>query len=138
MPFPRDTTGHAADAHPAVVLRSRFPHLRALLTVAAVALVGPAAAVVIVATHDEVDAGTSTVPTPPSSAPHHGDLGILGPRPNVPYDGDPGILGPRPNVPYHGDPGIFGPRPSPRPNAERGILPVRPAARAGRVRMSSP
>ena len=133
MPSSPDTTGQAAEAPTAVVLRARFPHLRALLAVAAVALVGLAAGVVILATHDEVDTGTSTVPAPPSSAPYRGDPGILGPQPSEPYDGDPGILGPRPNVPYHGDPGIFGPRPSTRQDGERGILHVRPsvARRAG-------
>jgi hypothetical protein len=43
--------------HPAVVLRSHYNHLRALLAVALVAVVGLTAAVVIVSTNDEV--GTS-------------------------------------------------------------------------------
>jgi hypothetical protein len=135
MPIPPDTTGQAAEAHPAVVLRSRFLHPRALLALATV-LACLAAAVVILAMGDEVDTGTRTVPAPPSSVPYHGDPGILGPRPHVPFRGDPGILGP--NVPFRGDPGILGPRPRTRPQAEPGILPVRPAAPARRVGIPSP
>jgi hypothetical protein len=43
--------------HPAVVLRSHYNHMRALLAVAMIALVGLTAAVVILATDD--DPGTS-------------------------------------------------------------------------------
>jgi hypothetical protein len=53
--------------HPAVVLRSRYQQLRALLAVALVAVVALAAAVVILAVNDDSDA---TVVTPvPVSAP---------------------------------------------------------------------
>jgi hypothetical protein len=45
---------------PAVVLRSHFNYLRALLAVATVALVGLTAAVVILATEDEVDSRGSS------------------------------------------------------------------------------
>jgi hypothetical protein len=53
--------------HPAVVLRSHFNHLRALLAVAMVAVVGLTAAVVILATDDDRD--TSAGPTTQVSAP---------------------------------------------------------------------
>jgi hypothetical protein len=46
--------------HPAVVLRSQFNQLRALLAVAMVALVGLTAAVVILATDDEVSTSGSS------------------------------------------------------------------------------
>ena len=45
--------------HPAVVLRSRYQHLRALLAVAMIAVVGLTVAVVALATQD--DSGQSTV-----------------------------------------------------------------------------
>jgi len=76
MTFPAKTIGQAAAAtalrqeavmgqaiprqHPAVVLRSHFNQIRALLAVAMVALVGLTAAVVILATDDDVStSGTS-------------------------------------------------------------------------------
>jgi hypothetical protein len=124
MPFPSKTTGQAAEAHPSVVLRSRFIRLRALLAVATVVLVGVAASVMLT-THDEVDR-RGTVPAPPPSTPHHGDPGILGPPQSTPYHGDPGILGPRPSTPYYGDPGILGPRPSTRDDGDRGRFRARP------------
>ena len=96
-----------------------FTRLRALLAVATVALAGLTAAVVIPATHDEVDP-RGTVPARPTGTPHHGDPGILGPPNSPPYHGDPGILGPPPITPYHGDPGILGPRPSTRDDGDRG------------------
>ena len=46
--------------HPAVVLRSHYNHLRALLAVAMIAVAGLTAAVVIVATNDEIDTGASS------------------------------------------------------------------------------
>jgi hypothetical protein len=53
--------------HPAVVLRSHYVHLRALLAVAMVAVVGLTVAVVILATHDEA-AGTASIATPVNQA----------------------------------------------------------------------
>jgi hypothetical protein len=124
---------------PAVVLRSHFNHLRALLATATVALT---AALAIIATDDERDIsgpsehplcaltpkerhrvqaltslspaqpaafGRGIVPAPPPGSPYDGDPGIFRPPPNTPYDGDPGIFGPPPSTPYDGDPGIFGP-----------------------------
>jgi hypothetical protein len=46
--------------HPAVVLRSHFNHLRALLAVAMIAVVGLTAAVVILATDDEISTSGSS------------------------------------------------------------------------------
>jgi hypothetical protein len=53
--------------HPAVVLRSHFNLLRALLAAALIAVVGLSAAVVILATDNERD--TSAVPATQASAP---------------------------------------------------------------------
>jgi hypothetical protein len=47
--------------HPAVVLRAHYRQLRALLTVAIIAVVGLTAAVVILATDDHADTGTGPV-----------------------------------------------------------------------------
>ena len=46
--------------HPAVVLRSHYNHLRALLAVAMIAVAGLTAAVVIVSTNDETVSGGSS------------------------------------------------------------------------------
>ena len=97
--------------HPAVVLRSHYNHLRALLAAALIALVGLTAAIVTLAT----DEGARTSPTPaataaefrlPSHARIHGGAAV--PDPSVPgrdlpvapgtrYDGGPdeGTRGPR-------------------------------------------
>jgi thiamine monophosphate synthase len=53
--------------HPAVVLRSRYRQLRALLTVALVAVVALAAAVVVLAVNDDID--VAIAPAVPVSAP---------------------------------------------------------------------
>lgn len=53
--------------HPAVVLRSHYQQLRALLATAMIAVVGLTAAVVILATDDSRD--TSTVSATQASAP---------------------------------------------------------------------
>jgi hypothetical protein len=68
-----------AAQHPAVVLRSHYKQLRALLATAMIAVVGLSAAVVILATNDDQDtsAGTAT----PVSAP--------GPAGDTRYDGGP-------------------------------------------------
>jgi hypothetical protein len=63
--------------HPAVVLRSHFNQLRALLAVALVAVVGLTVAVVILATDDDAGtgSGSTTLSTParPGSTPTPGD-----------------------------------------------------------------
>ena len=68
-----------AAQHPAVVLRSHYTQLRALLTIAMIAVVGLTAAVVILATNDDRDTSTGTATQP--SAP--------GPTGNTRYDGGP-------------------------------------------------
>ena len=86
--------------HPAVVLRSHFNQLRALLAVAMIAVVGLTAAVVILATDDDpgTSAGTATQASAPSPAgtirydggPEEGTRGIVPARqPGVRYDGGP-------------------------------------------------
>jgi hypothetical protein len=54
--------------HPAVVLRSHYNHLRALLVVALIALAGVTAAVVVLAADDDA-AGPAVVEQRGSSAP---------------------------------------------------------------------
>ena len=82
--------------HPAVVLRSHYQQLRALLATAMIAVVGLTAAVVILATDD--DRGTSTgsatqasAPTPAGSTRYdRGTRGAVAARqPGVRYDGGP-------------------------------------------------
>jgi hypothetical protein len=63
--------------HPAVVLRSHYVHMRALLAIAMIAVVGLTVAVVILATGDAD--GTSA-----SSAPR-----VSTPAPGQRYDGGP-------------------------------------------------
>jgi hypothetical protein len=65
--------------HPAVVLRSHYKQLRALLAIAMIAVVGLSAAVVILATNEDRDtsAGSATQVTAP------------GPTGNTRYDGGP-------------------------------------------------
>jgi len=63
--------------HPAVVLRSHYRQLRALLAIAMIAVVGLTAAVVILATNDDRDTGTAsatqvTAPTPTGSTRYDG------------------------------------------------------------------
>src|SRR5829696_6529905 len=90
-----NTTGRAAEAaaprleavmgkaipaqHPAVVLRSHYKQLRALLAIAMIAVVGLTAAVVILATNDERDLSASSATQ--RSAP--------GPTGSIRYDGGP-------------------------------------------------
>jgi hypothetical protein len=76
--------------HPAVVLRSHYRHLRALLAVAMVAVGGLSAAVVILATDDE-RAGTATQASAPSVRPADVGSGVVAtaPQPGVRYDGGP-------------------------------------------------
>jgi hypothetical protein len=65
--------------HPAVVLRSHYRQLRALLAIAMIAVVGLTAAVVILATNDERDTGAGSATQ--VSAP--------GPTGSTRYDGGP-------------------------------------------------
>jgi hypothetical protein len=70
--------------HPAVVLRSHYNHLRALLAVAIIAIAGLTASVVILATNDETDAsGTSAqaIRTPTPEQPVAADVAPSQPRP---------------------------------------------------------
>jgi hypothetical protein len=125
---------------PAVVLRSRFNHPRALVAVATVVLVGLTGAVAILMTDHEVDTGGSENPLcaltskerhrvealssrPPAQlASSFGRATVPAPPPDTPYHGDPGIFGPPPGTPYHGDPGIFGPPPSTPYHGDPGIF----------------
>ena len=58
--------------HPAVVLRSHYVHLRTLLAIAMIAVVGLTAAVVVLATDDGSAPARTSVPSTavPSSATH--------------------------------------------------------------------
>jgi hypothetical protein len=100
--------------HPAVVLRSHYVQLRALLAIAMIALVGLTVAVVILATNDP--GGTDASSAAPVSAPAEAAPGIR-------YDGGPEEgtrgLAPRNSTPsagtrYDGGPeeGSRGVRPS--------------------------
>lgn len=87
--------------HPAVVLRSHYVHLRALLAIAMIAMVSLTAAVVILATND--GGGTSASSAEPVNAPAPGgtsrydggpEEGTRGPlaaprSPSSRYDGGP-------------------------------------------------
>jgi hypothetical protein len=67
--------------HPAVVLRSHYRQLRALLAIAMIAVVGLTAAVVILAINNDGDAFTSAAPAAQASAPS--------PTGGIRYDGGP-------------------------------------------------
>jgi hypothetical protein len=86
--------------HPAVVLRSHYKQLRALLAVAMIAVVGLSAAVVILAIDEDGDtsAGSATQVSTPSPAgttrydggPEEGTRGVVPARqPGVRFDGGP-------------------------------------------------
>jgi hypothetical protein len=90
--------------HPAVVLRSHYQQVRALLAIAMIAVVGLTAAVVILATDDDVPtiAGSATQVTSPSptgatrydGGPEEGTRGVIGVQrpgatPDTRYDGGP-------------------------------------------------
>ena len=86
--------------HPAVVLRSHYRQLRALLAIAMIAVVGLTAAVVILATDDDRDtsAGSATQVSAPAptgntrydGGPEEGTRGVVAARqPGVRYDGGP-------------------------------------------------
>ena len=117
--------------HPAVVLRSHYQQVRMLLAIAMIAVVGLTAAVVILATDDDVGttAGSATQVTAPSptgttrydGGPEEGSRGVIQvQRPGVRYDGGPeegsrGALssGAAPGTRYDGGPeeGSRGARP---------------------------
>jgi hypothetical protein len=86
--------------HPAVVLRSHYRQLSALLAIAMIAVVGLSAAVVILATNDDRD--TSAVSATQVSAP--------GPTGSTRYDGGPEegsrsvVPTPPPSARYDGGP----------------------------------
>jgi hypothetical protein len=99
--------------HPAVVLRSHFNHLRALLAIAMIAVVGLTVAVVVLATNDDsTPAATATPSTQEADGPRQ--LHFPGQR----YDGGPDegtrgiVTPPAPNSRYDGGPeeGTRGPR----------------------------
>ncbi len=72
------------EQHPAVVLRSHYNHLRALLIAALIAVLGLAGAVVIVANDDDTVVSTST------PAIEYGGTGATGVPDTAPrYDGGP-------------------------------------------------
>ena len=74
--------GHAIPRrHPAVVLRSQFNKLRALLAIALVAVVGLTVAVVMLANDNEV---TSTSAADPIESIDHGDSHYLNPSTGYP------------------------------------------------------
>ncbi len=98
--------------HPAVVLRSNYRQLRALLATAMIAIVGLTVAVVILATNDERDTGAS--PVAQVSAP--------GPAGSSRYDGGP-EEGSRGIVPAQG----LGTRYDGGPNEGTAALTARPA-----------
>jgi hypothetical protein len=86
--------------HPAVVLRSHYQQVRALLAVAMIAVVGLTAAVVVLATDDDAatSAGLATQASSPSpigttrydGGPEEGTRGVIQTqRPGVRYDGGP-------------------------------------------------
>jgi hypothetical protein len=86
--------------HPAVVLRSHYRQLRALLAIAMIAVVGLTAAVVILATDDDRDTGASSAtqvsaPGPAGSTrhdggPEEGSRGVVPAQPpSTRYDGGP-------------------------------------------------
>ena len=95
--------------HPAVVLRSHYTHLRALLAIAMIAVIGLSIAVVILAANDGSSRGTTPATTVrgdsafrvPSHARVHGGAPVpdlhVAPLPNGQrYDGGPdeGTRGP--------------------------------------------
>jgi hypothetical protein len=104
--------GHAIPRQqPAVVLRSHFDNLRALLAVALVAVVGLTVAVVILASDsDEVSSTSAAKPVESTRGPLPAQL------PNTGYE--PGTRGPLPaQLPNTGyEPGTRGPLPAQLPN----------------------
>jgi hypothetical protein len=143
---PHQTTGGVMgkavpEQHPAVVLRSHYVHLRALLVAALIALVGLTATVVIVANDDEATVSTST---PAPAAIEYGGTGATGvpesaPLPQRKLDGATDVA-PAPR--YDGGPNEGGADITPGVN-----LPARPnqaqaypgaAQQAGQVGQTKP
>jgi hypothetical protein len=98
--------------HPAVVLRSHYVHVRALLTVAMIAVIGLTVAVVILATSIGGTPATHAAPAAPPVASTVDDA------PGVRYDGGPdegtrgvGTVRPPSHIRYDGGPeeGSVGP-----------------------------
>lgn len=97
--------------HPPVVLRSHFNWLRAMLVIAVLAVVALAAALVVVATEDNGDAGTATA-TPvntrgPSAirydgGPEEGTAALI--QRSAPATFDPNSIKSAPGVRYDGGP----------------------------------
>ncbi len=110
--------------HPAVVLRSRFDHLRALLAIALVAVVGLTGTVVILASDsDEVSSTSAAETIEPTRGPLPAQL------PTARYE--PGTRGPLPaQLPTtRYEPGTRGPLPAQLPTTRyehgtRGPLPA--------------
>lgn len=74
--------------HPAVVLRSSYQHLRALLAIAAIAIVGLTVAVVVLATTDEHVTTSSAIHVVPPAINTSGAgarLDHRGLKPNTAY-----------------------------------------------------
>ena len=98
--------------HPAVVLRSHYQQLRALLAIAMIAVVGLTAAVVILATDDAPDtsAGSATQASTPSPAgstrydggPEEGTAALT--QRSAPASFDPNSIKGSPGVRYDGGP----------------------------------
>ena len=89
--------------HPAVVLRSHYVHLRTMLAIAMIALVGLAAAVIVLATDD--DSAPARTAVPASVAPSNATQSIGTTR----YDGGPeegtrGIIRPVEPVSHYNGP----------------------------------
>jgi hypothetical protein len=109
--------------HPAVVLRSHYNHMRALLAVAMIAVVGLTGAVVILATDDDpgTSAGSATQASTPSPAgstrydggPGKGTAAII--QRSAPATFDPNSIKEAPGVRYDGGPdeGTRGPLTAP-------------------------
>jgi hypothetical protein len=85
--------------HPAVVLRSHYTQLRALLAVAMIAIVGLTAAVVILATDDDAQSTSASSAVPVSTpgpvgsrydgGPEEGSRGLSAQPPSIRFDGGP-------------------------------------------------
>jgi hypothetical protein len=97
----------AQTQHPAVVLRPSYQHLRALLAIAAIAIVGLTVAVVVLATRDghEVTSSAASVVPPAISTSATSELGAkldhrgLKERFNATSGGS--VPAPRPDFPGH-------------------------------------
>ena len=88
--------------HPAVVLRSHYNHLRALVAVALIALAGVTSALVVLAAdHDDAGSSAPAGITRYDGGPEEGTRGITpATPPSSRYDGGPeeGTMGPGSNT----------------------------------------